>query len=232
MPPSPQVLQFTRALTQQTVELVKYSEEDLPVTLTDEDVSVTESWVQATLGPSSDSLTVTADPSGLADGQTRRAEVKVVYNDGDGGERTLTIPVTQQTGDSLNDRNAGRHYVLLVPTGDDQETAQQQVVEADSGQYRFAFDDVPRGEYFLVAGTDTDNNGLICESGEACAEYPVNGLPEPLVFNGESLPELSLSTSFRRPTISALGEPRYGFRGYRIKSADDNERTRRVRTSD
>ena len=225
----PTVLQFTRALTQQTVELVTYPA-NASVSLDQSNVTtpVGESWLKAELNSDGRSLTVTADASDLADSETRRAEVTVTYPD----DGRLTIPVTQQTGDSLNDRNAGRHYVLLVPTGDDQETAQQQVVEADSGQYRFAFDDVPRGEYFLVAGTDTDNNGLICESGEACAEYPVNGLPEPLVFNGESLPELSLSTSFRRPTISALGEPRYGFRGYRIKSADDNERTRRVRTSD
>ncbi|MDY6798473.1 MAG: S8 family serine peptidase [Pseudomonadota bacterium] len=230
----PTVLQFTRALTRQTVELVKYSEGDLSVTLTDDDVSATQSWVQAALTPGSggDSLTVTADPSGLADGQTRRAEVQVVYDDGSGSERTLTIPVIQQTGDSLNDRNAGRHYVLLVSTGDSQETVQQVVVEAEAGQYRFAFNDVSPGKYFLVAGTDTDNNGLICENGEACAEYPVNGRPGPLVFDGASLPELSLSTSFRRPTISALGEPRYGFRGYRIKTASDSAPIKRVRTTD
>jgi serine protease len=230
----PTVLQFTRALTQQTVKLVRYSEDGLPVTLTDDDVSATQSWVQAALTPGSggDSLTVTADPSGLADGQTRRAEVQVVYDDGSASGRTLTIPVIQQTGDSLNDRNAGRHYVLLVSTGDSQETVQQVVVEAQAGQYRFAFNDVSPGKYFLVAGTDTDNNGLICENGEACAEYPVNGLPEPLVFDGDSLPELSLSTSFRRPTISALGEPRYGFRGYRIKPASDSASIKRVRTSD
>ncbi|HCW89487.1 MAG TPA: peptidase S8, partial [Marinobacter sp.] len=157
---------------------------------------------------------------------------QVVYDAGSASGRTLTIPVIQQTGDSLNDRNAGRHYVLLVSTGDSQETVQQVVVEAQAGQYRFAFNDVSPGKYFLVAGTDTDNNGLICENGEACAEYPVNGLPEPLVFDGDSLPELSLSTSFRRPTISALGEPRYGFRGYRIKPASDGSPIKRVRTSD
>jgi serine protease len=228
----PTVLQFTRALTQQSVELVAYPA-NASVSLDQSDITTpaTEGWLQAELGSDGRSVDVMADASDLADSETRRAEVTVTYDD-DGTQRTLTIPVTQQTGDSLNDRNAGRHYVLLVSTGDDQETVQQQVVEADSGQYRFAFNDVPRGEYFLVAGTDTDNNGLICESGEACAEYPVNGLPEPLVFNGESLPQLSLSTSFRRPTISALGEPRYGFRGYRIKPANDSDRTKRVRTSD
>ena len=86
---------------------------------------------------------------------------------------------------------------------------------------RTAFDEVEAGEYFLVAGTDTDNNGLICENGEACAEYPVNGLPEKIVIGDEPLSGVRLSTSFRRPTISALGLPRVGFEGYRLKSAGE-----------
>lgn len=58
-----------------------------------------------------------------------------------------------------------------------------------------------------------DNNGLICENGEACAEYPVNGLPEKIVIGEEPVGGVRLSTSFRRPTITSLGLPRVGFEG-------------------
>ncbi|MCK5865135.1 MAG: hypothetical protein KAG87_08235, partial [Marinobacter adhaerens] len=74
------------------------------------------------------------------------------------------------------------------------------------------------GEYFLVAGTDMDNNGFICESGEACAEYPVNGLPEKIIIGEERVTGVTLSTSFRRPTIASMGLPRTGFEGYRLKN--------------
>ena len=63
-----------------------------------------------------------------------------------------------------------------------------------------------------------DNNGFICENGEACAEYPVNGLPQAIEVGGSGLDSLRLSTSFRRPTISALGGPRVNFDGYRLFS--------------
>ena len=63
-----------------------------------------------------------------------------------------------------------------------------------------------------------DNNGLICENGEACAEYPVNGLPEKIVIGEEPVGGVRLSTSFRRPTITSLGLPRVGFEGYRLRS--------------
>lgn len=62
----------------------------------------------------------------------------------------------------------------------------------------------PEGRYFLVAGSDLDNDGRICHSGEACAEYPVAGLREEVtVTAGQALTNLQLTTSYARPTISA-----------------------------
>jgi len=31
---------------------------------------------------------------------------------------------------------------------------------------------VPTGEYLLIAGTDLDNDGYICDYGEACGGWP------------------------------------------------------------
>ena len=103
------------------------------------------------------------------------------------------------------------------------------MVTARDGSYSFSFDDIEPGEYFLVAGTDMDNNGFICESGEACAEYPVNGLPEKIVIGEERVTGVTLSTSFRRPTIASMGLPRIGFEGYRLKN-DENQTAQPVRT--
>ncbi|MBE0487299.1 MAG: peptidase S8, partial [Marinobacter sp.] len=114
----------------------------------------------------------------------------------------------------------------------------QVVVEATDGSYRFRFEswdgEEPRrlnqvrpGDYFLVAGTDLDGDGIICQPGEACAEYPISGLREVITIEeGQSLSDIRMTTSFTRPTISAQTPdilPRPGFRGYRLMSQEQNK---------
>jgi len=181
-------------------------------------------WLSATVeqpGPPSASaiVTVTADATGLDPQQRYATEIEITYQTDGGGAKTLVVPVSLQLESTPDEKDAGRHYVLLVSAeGEDAgEVVQQRVVSATNGRYEYAFNDVEPGEYFLVAGTDTDNNGFICENGEACAEYPVNGLPETISLGDVSKSNIVLNTSFRRPTISALGLPRVGFKGYQIK---------------
>lgn len=151
------------------------------------------------------------------EGQTYATTIEIDYSAGsDSG--TIKIPVSIDLRALADERDAGRHYVLLVSTDESRETIEQSVVTARDGSYSFAFDDIEPGEYFLVAGTDMDNNGFICESGEACAEYPVNGLPEKIVIGEGRVTGVTLSTSFRRPTIASMGLPRIGFEGYRLKN--------------
>lgn len=234
---SPSSLQFNGVVNQQEFTFAKYPS-NAGITITS--VAALPSWLSIDLGEppvsvnASEPVTVSVDTSGLDESESYRADIEISYTD-DSGEPTvspLTIPVTLQFGGSPEDLDAGRHYVLLVSTDDDRETIAQTVVNAAEGQYQFAFDEVAPGEYFLVAGTDMDNNGLICENGEACAEYPVNGLPEKIVIGGEPLSGVTLNTSFRRPTIAAMGMPRYGFEGYRLKtdSGDQDEPVRQVET--
>jgi len=231
----PSSLQFNGVVNQQEFNFAKYpSNANISIT------SVTDSapWLidlDAEAISTTEPVTVSVDTTGLDQSQTYSTDIVIDYTDNASGETVspLIIPVTLQFGDSPEDLDAGRHYVLLVSTDDSRETVAQTVVNASEGQYSFAFDEVDPGEYFLVAGTDMDNNGLICENGEACAEYPVNGLPEKIVIGGEPVSGVTLNTSFRRPTITAMGLPRYGFEGYRLKSGTDEqgEPVRQVETN-
>lgn len=167
--------------------------------------------------PLPDSVTVSVQEQNVVEGQRYTTSINIGFGAGV-DSRSLEIPVAIDLRALSDDKDAGRHYVLLVSPDENRETIEQQVVTAADGSYRFSFEDIEPGEYFLVAGTDTDNNGLICESGEACAEYPVNGLPEPIVVQEEGITGVTLTTSFRRPTIASMGLPRIGFEGYRLKS--------------
>ena len=51
-------------------------------------------------------------------------------------------------------------------------------LRAVNGGYAYAFHDMPPGNYAIVAGSDMDDDGFICDGGEACGSYPTLDLPD------------------------------------------------------
>ncbi|WP_323754776.1 S8 family serine peptidase [Marinobacter sp.] len=165
-----------------------------------------------------------------------RGDIVVGYN----VNKKLRIPVIGQLITDEKARNAGKHFILLVDTEPNQQgvyLAEAQVTatvqdgeylfhfEADDGEEPRSLNEVTPGDYYLVAGTDIDGDGFICQAGEACAEYPVAGLREVVtVRSGQSISDLRMTTGFSRPTISAASPdvlPRPGFQGYRLINSTD-----------
>ncbi len=201
-------------------------------------VSVTAPWLKLDEAPTTvDSETgadirVTLLPSQLEAGVSERTMIVIEYRGDE--SRTLEIPVIGQRVTDQQARDAGRHFVLLVdpePQGEFYTTVAQTSAVAENGQYQFSFipddgvapkrlNEVPPGDYILVAGSDLDNDGLICHAGEACAEYPVAGLREEIAIrSGAPVTGIRMTTSYSRPAISAAKPdilPRPGFRGYEL----------------
>ena len=48
---------------------------------------------------------------------------------------------------------------------------------ADGYAYRFQ---LPAGEYSVLASTDIDRDGILCEAEDICGRFPVNNDPEPI----------------------------------------------------
>lgn len=209
-----------------------------PDGITIDSVSAAAPWLKLDSVPASGNtgtafnIRVTLLPEALEAGISERTTIVVEYR---GDEfRRLEIPVIGQRVTDQQARDAGRHFVLLVdpePEGDFYTTVAQTTAMAENGQYQFSFvpDDgvepkllaeVPPGKYILVAGSDLDNDGLICHAGEACAEYPVAGLREEITVRpGETVTGIRMTTSYSRPAISANTPdilPRPGFRGYQL----------------
>lgn len=171
----------------------------------------------------------------LEPGISERTNLEVQYSSVSGG-RTLQIPVVGQQVTDQQARDAGRHFALLVspePDSDFFRTEAQTTVVAENGQYRFEFvpddgeepkalNEVAPGNYILVAGSDLDNDGLICHGGEACAEYPVAGLRQEITISaGNPIEGIRMTTSYSRPSISAASPeqlPRPDFQGYQLLS--------------
>ncbi|MEE2763102.1 MAG: S8 family serine peptidase [Pseudomonadota bacterium] len=212
---------------------------DTPNSVTINSVSTAASWLNIDSAPaSSDSgvafdLSLSLNLSELDPGISERTTVQVEYR-GDSETRTLEIPVVGQQVTDQQARDAGRHFALLVspdPDSDFFRTEAQTTVVAENGQYRFEFvpddgeepkalNEVTPGNYILVAGSDLDNDGLICHGGEACAEYPVAGLRQEITITaGQAITGLRMTTSYSRPSISAASPdqlPRPDFRGYQL----------------
>ncbi|MDY6816856.1 MAG: S8 family serine peptidase, partial [Pseudomonadota bacterium] len=244
----------TEGTSSVTVSLEVYGDSPSDVVIKAVELEAAAAWLGVTApepGSSGKSFSIDLDlnlnAEALEEGVSERTVLLVTYQ-GDVEERTLEIPVIGQQLADQTLRNAGRHFVLLVdpvPEGDIFTTVSQATVEVVNGQYQFSFrpddgveprylSEVPPGTYFLVAGSDLDNDGLICHAGEACAEYPVSGLREQITITaGEAIQGIRMTTSYSRPTISAQSPdvlPRPGFEGYRLfPTQPDNENTKSIR---
>ncbi|NOZ52396.1 MAG: S8 family serine peptidase [Gammaproteobacteria bacterium] len=127
-------------------------------------------------------------PSGV---RTLTANIRVIHRI-DEVEKTLTIPVIAQSSSERFGNNAGFHYVLLIASnatanGDGTVQAERSVaVAVNEGRYNFTMTDIATGRYSVVAGTDLDNDGVICDVGEACGRYPTRDKPSVIELGGAS----------------------------------------------
>ncbi|MFK7830099.1 MAG: S8 family serine peptidase [Congregibacter sp.] len=71
---------------------------------------------------------------------------------------------------NAEDSNLGQIYLLLFDPATDS-VVSQAVAQRDGDGYRFSLPPVNPGNYQFFAGTDLDNDLLICDEGEACGSY-------------------------------------------------------------
>jgi len=82
---------------------------------------------------------------------------------------TLSVKVIMAVGGGQI-ADVGVVYILLYEQAAEDPVAQV-AVTAREGLYQYAFDNLPRGRYQVFAGSDADNDLLICDAGEACGSW-------------------------------------------------------------
>lgn len=184
--------------------------EALPLTITNcgtgvlvvENIVASEPWVTVT--PNSvdtngvGSYTVRADRSQLPVGRNFAA-IAIQTNV---RSTTVQVVVEQPEPGTVNTGDAGLHYVLLLDAANPDEVLQEREVSAIDGTYSYAFFDVPAGRYLIVAGSDADNDLIICDPGEACGAWPVLDSEQPEIEVDQDIGDLDFSTSFNAGVIS------------------------------
>jgi len=111
------------------------------------------------------SYTVTVDRSGLADG-VYTATIALSANAGE-----AQIPVIMQVANNLAASDLGQLYVLAVDAASRFTVQSTVATRREDGSYTYRFEALPAGVYEIFAGTDFDNDNIICDVGEACGAY-------------------------------------------------------------
>lgn len=122
---------------------------------------------------------LTVDRSQLGSGSH---SANLIFND-DQGDRLLvnvSVLISAQPGSS----GIGHLWFQLYDS--QQQPVAGMDIDADAnGRYHFNFAELASGEYLLLASTDSDNDYLLCDSGEACGVYPTIGLPTLIQLNSD-----------------------------------------------
>jgi serine protease len=143
---------------------------------------------------------VNADRSNLAGG-LHTASITIVTT-----INTVVVPVQVEVLPATS-ADAGFQYVVLMNTAFTQVITQQPAV-MKNGAYTFSLDGIASGTYYLVAGTDLDNDRVVVEPGEAWGIYPSAVNPVPITINGD-LGGVTFTTGFSSgpfaDTITILG---------------------------
>src|SRR5690606_6005227 len=99
------------------------------------------------------------------------------------GTDPLTVPVNMQVGNSLAVNQLTQMYVLLL-NPETQEALEQAIPVRSGNELLYTFSGVPTGDYIVIAGSDIDVDGFICQSAESCGAYPSLALRQSVSVQG------------------------------------------------
>lgn len=185
---SPSAIDFGLTQSQQFFNLANAGGGALSVT------SVTDSvnWLSITNNSNNTSnlgsYTANADRSLLAPGSystniTIRSSL---------GENLLAVNIRISA--NVFSANSGTLFALLGDTETGDTILQERLVTPTNGSYALTFGSVPAGEYQLFIGSDMDNDGFICDAGEACGAYPTLNLSENIPVTADT--QVGINVSF------------------------------------
>lgn len=81
--------------------------------------------------------------------------------------------------------SAGSLWVLLMDA-DSRITRFATRAELNAGQLTYSFTGVYEGTYELIAGSDSDGDFFICDSGESCGAYTSYAAPTPVLIDADT----------------------------------------------
>ena len=193
---NPLSLNFGNSTSSKTLTVSKSNDNALTVQSFTDDADwlvVTETSVD---GEGMGTYTVTVDRAELPDGPYY-ATISFVSS-----ENSVDIPVTMFEGVVTVTGDSGFHYVLLIDANTYQAYYQDEV-SVFNGTYSYNFPTVAEGSYIVFAGTDSDNDLFIGDSGESTGAYISLDQPQIISVN-QDLSGINFNTSFNLDLPTSL----------------------------
>ena len=173
-------LTFDRVTNSLQLNITNGGDQATPLNITS--VTATVPWISITITPISGvaplRVVVTIDRSQIPADGDYVGSIDIVSNATTGNSiKNVPVSVTVQANATLGD--AGEIFVLVIdPTkpsdSPDAVVNDTNLPEARPGignGYRYAISGIPSGFYLVYAGTDRDNDNLICEIEDACGTF-------------------------------------------------------------
>ena len=196
-------------------------------TVTVQNITTSEPWLGY--------LSTSVDTSGMGDYEilVDRSAITVDGTYGatltiDSDANDISVNIIMQVSSINLTADAGLHYIILV-NEDDTSVLPATVLTVDNGVYEFVIGNVPTGQYRLFAGTDSDDDDFLCDTGEACGAYRTLDSPDLLNVNGD-MSGLDFVSGFRTnlstlaPATSARSESGISFKKPLPKNAAGRNR--------
>jgi serine protease len=191
-------------------------------TLTISAVTATQPWLSATESQvNADGLgryTLSVNRSGLAEGSYSGVVTFAWNGETANGEpvsgEPVNVNVLMEVTPVSSEPDAGQQYILLLDPDTSDNLAQVEVL-ADASSVPYRFEDVQSREYIVLAGTDLNNDGFICDPAEACGAYPVESAPQTISVD-DDIAGLDFVVTYRSgvPTSASADSAAKQVRGY------------------
>ena len=151
---------------------------------------------------------VSANRASLADGIYT---AKITFSSAT-ANTTVQVPVIMQIA-SLGASDVGTLYVLAVDAASGNVVEVTVATRQSNGTYSYSLSGVPQGKYQIFAGTDANNDDVICDAGEACGAYLTLDKPITVEVNGnQQIPPFTAGFSTNLQNTSS--NTSQGIRGF------------------
>ena len=215
---SPSTIDFGLTQSQQTFNLANSGGGSLNVTGVTESVN----WLSITNNSSNSSnlgsYTVIADRSLLTPGD-HSTNITIQSSLGQN-----LVEVNIRISSTIFSASSGTLFALLGDPETGDTIFQESLVTPSNGSYSLTFNSVPTGEYQLFIGSDMDNDGFICDAGEACGAYPTLNLTENLSVTAETQVDINVSFDQSR-FFNQVGASTFKGFSYKEKNKEIRQRS-------
>lgn len=110
---------------------------------------------------------------------------------------SITVPVSMivgTVGEGVD--QLGQLRVSLLKADNDQVVKTILINRNSDNEYQYIFNELQSGNYVVIASTDSDNDGLVCDAGEACGAYSTFERKTEINLSTSSILELNFPVGF------------------------------------